>query len=363
MNYKGGNSLYSGTYTLKYKVLFNMKNERSLKQRLLDHRYLSYFSVLLFSVLLYFIGNLIASPAEGTLFALFAIHAGLAILCLLFYWALDRAKPYNKDIKTVIWLLWFVSCYALNREIPVFEDTTAWQGVLLIITGCTLLLFRYVDLMPRWARILTGIAAGIAVVLFTYLAVCCMPLMPFAAVGIILLGLGFHAFVPAILVYHTISAIRSLHLGKPALTGAALSLLIVAAFCFRYAAIVQDINQTYNRKLIEGTDELPAWVETTRQLQPGFVTDRVLKTGLVYTPSRPLNDFLAFDLPNRNFDARKYHDPLVTIAHMFSPALHPSHADRIKILEALYGSRHEAQERLWSGDKLSTTYVHTRIRL
>lgn len=340
-----------------------MENIRSLKQRLLDHRYLSYFSVLLFSVLLYFIGNLIDTPTEGSLFAFFVIHAGLAILCLIFYWTMERKNPHKKDIITVIWLLWLVSCYALNREIPVFEDTTTWQGVLLIISGCTLLLFRYVDLMPRWASILTGISAGIAVTLFIYLAICCLPLTPFAIIGIIALGLGFHAFVPAFLVYHTISAIRSLHLGKPALTGAALSLVVITAFSIRYAAVVRDINKTFNRKLVEGTEELPIWVETTRQLRPGFVTDRVLKTGLVYTPSAPLNDFIDFDLPSRSFDARHYHDPLVTLAHLFSPELRPGLTERVKILEALYDSRHEAQERLWSGDKLSTTYIHTRIKL
>ncbi|WP_341836102.1 XrtN system VIT domain-containing protein [Chitinophaga pollutisoli] len=340
-----------------------MENKRSLKQRLLDHRYLTYISALLFSLLLYCFGNLIDTPRGDTLFTLFVVHAGLAILCLICYMTMERKKPYSKDIKTVLWLLWLVSCYALNREIPVFDESTTWQAVLLVISGATLLTFRYADLLPGWGRALLGISAGVATLLFAYLAICCIPLFPFAAVGIILLGLGFHAFVPAFLVYHTISAIRNLQLGKPALTGAALSLLIVAAFCIRYAMIVQDINQAYNRKMIEGSDELPAWVETANQLRPGFVNDRVLKTGLVFTTSEVLQNLFDFDMPNRNFDARNFHDPLVTIAHLFSPALRPDHADRIKILEALYDSRHEAQERLWSGDKLSTTYVHTCIRL
>ncbi len=104
-------------------------------------------------------------------------------------------------------------------------------------------------------------------------------------------------------------------------------------------------------------------METSRSLQPGFVTERVLKTGLTYQTAENYWTLFDINVPRRNFDDRRYHDPLIVIAQLFSGHIHPPISDRIKILEALHDSRHQAQERLWSGDKLSTTFIHTRVKL
>lgn len=339
-----------------------MKTELSLKQRLTDYRYLGYFSALMFSLILFFIGSTMHAPRDGAMFALFMIHACIALAGLFGYWFTDRNHPSRRDMGTVVLLSALISCYALNREISVFEETTPWMTVLLLTTGASLLAFRYADMMPAWARTATGIVAGVACSLYAYLALYLVPIYLIGLAGTLALGLGFHTFIPALLLWSTIAAIRRLKMGKPALIGVALSLISITIFCIFYSNTVQEINRIYNRSAIEGGNNLPAWVETSRRVQPGFITDRVLKTDLVYKQSRIMDDFFGFDMPGRNFGDRQYHDPLVTIASSVSPLLRPDKDDRIKILEALYDGRHEAQERLWSGDMLSTTYVHTKIR-
>ncbi|WP_341839759.1 XrtN system VIT domain-containing protein [Chitinophaga caseinilytica] len=339
-----------------------MENSLSLQQRLTDHRYLGFFSLLVFSLFSFFIGNTFDLDGDETWFSLFLIHAGLAILCLIGYITLKKDYPFKKDVGTIILLLALISCYALNREMDIFMESVPWMAVLLLISGAALLLLRYADLMPRWARVLLGFTTGISSVLFAYLAIYLIPLYGIAIAGILMLGIGLHAFVPAFLLYHTISAIRSLKLGKPALAGAVLSLIIIVVFCVKYAAVVNDINRVYNRKTVEGKDDLPAWVETSRQVVPGFVADRVLKTGLIYSSPELRNDVFGYGMFMRD-RMGSCHDPLVTTAQLFAQELAPDKTDRYKILEALYDGRHDQQDRLWSGDDLSTRYIHTQIQL
>jgi hypothetical protein len=48
---------------------------------------------------------------------------------------------------------------------------------------------------------------------------------------------------------------------------------------------------------------------------------------------------------------------------LFGGDINLDEKDRIKILEAMYDSRHQAQERLWSGDKLKTANVITNVKI
>lgn len=340
-----------------------MENKPSLQERLTDFRYLPYFSLLMLSVLVFFISDAFPNTYGDHAFTYFLFHAGLAILCLFGSLTFSRESPTRKDVRTIFWLLALVSCYALNREIRVFNTPTPWLCALLLTTGAALLLLRYADLMPRWAKALTGLATGVACVLYFYFALCLASLYVYGLFALVLLGLGFHVFVPAFLLYHTISAIRRLHLGKPALTGAALSLIIIIGFAVQYSSTVYRINRTYHRTTAENGSDLPVWAETTRQLRPGFITESVLQTGLKYASKGMLEDLFDWTPPRRFYNGLVCHDPLVDIATACAPPLALGLEERVQVLNALYDGRHDTQERLWSGDQLSTSYVHTKVKL
>ncbi|HEX3006459.1 MAG TPA: XrtN system VIT domain-containing protein, partial [Bacteroidales bacterium] len=70
-----------------------------------------------------------------------------------------------------------------------------------------------------------------------------------------------------------------------------------------------------------------------------------------------------FDVPGRNFDEVHKHDPLVVTATTLYGRPQLPADDRIKVLEAMYDSRHHAQERLWSGENLETNHVVSNIRI
>ncbi len=125
------------------------------------------------------------------------------------------------------------------------------MAVALLTAGATLLSFRYADLMPGWARAVTGVLSGATICLYLYLAIFLMPYYLLGLFAMLGLAIGFHVFVPLLLVYHTISATIHLKLAKPAIIGAALSLIFVAAFCAKYSLTVRDINKIYNRNVVE----------------------------------------------------------------------------------------------------------------
>jgi hypothetical protein len=68
-------------------------------------------------------------------------------------------------------------------------------------------------------------------------------------------------------------------------------------------------------------------------------------------------------MPSRNFDEEKKHDPLVVIATLFVGEVNLNEEHRIKLLETMYDSRHQAQERLWDGDDLITENINTAVRI
>jgi hypothetical protein len=88
----------------------------------------------------------------------------------------------------------------------------------------------------------------------------------------------------------------------------------------------------------------------------------MLKAELVY--DTPMRHWYFELIPSRtSFDEVRQHDPLVVIANFFFPAPLLEANDRLKILEAFYDARLQAQERLCSGKDLETVHVATQTRI
>ena len=264
-------------------------------------------------------------------------------------------------------VLSLISAYALNREMSVFERSTGWWVVVLVI-GCA----NYFT-VPFFHRLPTGMQqivcgiAGVSFTAFAYLSVYLIPLYGISACLSFFLGISLHSFVPLLFVIYTIVFMRKAAWEKRKLwigffTGLGLSLVITVGFAFQWHSIVRDMNRNYSRANDEHNPDLPAWVYAAQRSPQGPVTEKILKTGLVYTV---YNNHWGFwdGMPHVDFGEAKKHDPLVIIATMLSEESVLTDEDKIKMLESLYDSRHQAQERLWRGDDLYTSRVHTQVEL
>ncbi|MGN7722261.1 XrtN system VIT domain-containing protein [Chitinophaga sp. 22620] len=323
--------------------------------------YLAYLVALVLSFLLLLIGQTLGSNNERQVILAFAHHiiATAALLCLWF------AKKENRgDLFVLVCLMYFVSCFALNRVLNILHSTTPWFAIYLLVVTPSLLLFRYMSRLPAWARVLTGVFAGLALLAYVYLALFLLPLYPISIPALFALGFSIHTFVPAVLCFIVGAALKRYRLWKSALAGLAAGLAVVAVFCVIYNQRAGELTRIYNRQQIQGAGLLPAWVEAAQRLDKDAVTERVLKSGIVY--KEPLMNFSIFSfdaMPSRNWEGKLEHDPLVVIATYARPRMTVPDAERMKILEAMYNKRHEGEERLWSGRSLYTSYVSTRVRI
>jgi XrtN system VIT domain protein len=263
--------------------------------------------------------------------------------------------------KTAIVLnLFLVSAYALNRELPVFEDSVIWLCLYLLLTSAVMLSYQYFGSLPKAVNYIQHILLGSALVLYLYMTVYVANFYMIGTIGIILFGIGAHIFVPVLLLVVTIRLLkivnekRQISLAWVAL-GAIITIGFAAGFIVQWNTRVNAIDRLANQSVIHADTDLPVWVKVAQTVKNDWITERILKSRLVYTISNNRFQWNLFPVTN-NWDEKRKHDPLVFLASGNSNST-LSDEDRKNILKAINDSRHKAQERLWSGDNLSTSYI------
>lgn len=305
-------------------------------------------------------------------FSIFFIHYFIAlafVIILIVNKSYGIRKCWLKEHihKTVILLnLFLVSAYALNRELPVFEDSVSWFCVYLLCTSAVTLSYRYFDRLPKAVNYIQHTLLGSALVLYLYLTIYVANIYMMGTIGIILFGIGAHIFVPLLLL---IAAIRLLIITQEKskisfgwiVTGALITIGFAASFMAEWNARVKAIDRLANQSVIHADTDLPVWVKVAQTVKNDWITERILKSRLVYTVS---NNHFQWDFfpADRNWDEKRKHDPLVFLATAKSNSS-LSDEDRKSILKAITDSRHRAQERLWSGDNLSTSYIVSDVEI
>ncbi|HET9430066.1 MAG TPA: XrtN system VIT domain-containing protein, partial [Chitinophagaceae bacterium] len=303
---------------------------------------------------------------EEELGLLFLFNYTTAVAYLILF--LIRRKKMEKFRNACYFLslvLFLISAYSLNRQMNVFDQSVNWLSGILVLSSINyiLLLPNYYRL-PTWALHTSTFFAGISTLLFLYLSIYLLPLYLLGVVGILALGLSLHVFLPLVFSMSTFSFIRRLASEQKTiwysyLGGMLVPIVIAAVFVTQWNSTKNIINHTY---LNGKNGDIPAWVKTAQVIPNNPIAEKLLKAGIVYaTPDNIFTGILGFS--SRSFDEVKKHDPLVVCAAFFSGETHLSEEDRVKILKGLFNKRHQAEERLWSGDDLQTTNVQTSVRL
>jgi len=304
-------------------------------------------------------------------FMIFMLHYLLAITYIII---LIRKRAYGfkrswrkKNLGSTIILLnlFLVSAYALNRSLPVFEDSANWFSLYLIITSANLLSFQFTEQLPRWLNSVQYIILGSTFILYLYLTLFVADIYVIGSIGIIAFGIGAHIFVPLTLliaclfiVIHTIR-FRSASFAW-VITGSIATLFVIGMFTKIWNDRVQTVERITSQSVLYSSS-LPVWVNVSQNLPADELTQKIIKSGFVYTvASNKFGDW--FFMPDTlSWQEIRKHDPLVFIASLFAECT-LSHDDKIKILQTIT-DRHRAEERLWSGENLVTSYVVSDIDL
>lgn len=338
---------------------------QTVKDKLLNYRYITLLPFLLLNFIVYAIGNTY-SENEDLMMRLFFIHYICAVVAFIVRAFMKKEE--RRGTMTPILLLFLVSAYSLNRVMNIFHENTPWFSAVLIITSINLLLFHFYENMPRVIRAIMCFVLGVNIVAMIYLACYLVPVYGIAFPAILALGISIHTFIPLFLLIH-IWHLFYTHIRFDfkagmwsVLSGFTFCIIVITAFTMAMNNEVKQLNRIYNRTSAEGISALPPWAEAAKKMDGNWIEDRVLKADFIYILPRWF-DWNLFTMPSRNFNDARLHDPLVVMASGFIPKIVASNEERIKILETLFDARHEAQERLWSGEDLYTDYVNTKVRI
>lgn len=335
-----------------------------------DSHILAGYGLLLVSFLLFAFIDQHTLEQRSSQFTVFVIHYFLALtyVGILIYgksFGIRRSWRKENFSKTIILLnLFLISAYALNREIPVFESSTDWLSAYLLITSLTTLSFHYFKSLPTWVNQIQYLLLGSAFVLYLYLMLFVANFYPVGTIGLLFFGIGGHIFVPATLFIACLLLLINNYGEKPVsnlwiVGGFVVTIFCCVVFIHVWNNRVAKIETLANQSVMHDNAELPVWIEVAKSMTNDWITLRILKSDLVYSTQDKSGDWELMPQPV-SWDESRKHDPLVFLSTLISKCTLPAE-DRVKILQAITESRHNANERLWSGDNLTTSYIVSDI--
>ena len=332
-----------------------------------DNYYVAGISFIVASIIIFLLPSF-SAVATGDSFGIFAVNFLITATYFLILLVGGKLKRRSGNIHLVFLflILFLISAYSLNREMSVFQQSTTWMCVLLTACCINYISFAFFSKLPNFIKHFMCFLLAISTLLFLYLGIYLIPLYAIGAGAFFLLGISLHTFVPLMFIIYSIVLIRKMALTFKAglfnfTVGIAAVILLTAVFVTRWNNIVTTINHEYRKQLVDGDQTLPAWVRISQKLEASPITERVLKAGLSY--ALPADDFSFASMPQRNFGEEQKHDPLVMLSAMTTERVQLSSDEKINILRSLYDSRHQAEERLWSGENLITSHVNTRLKM
>ncbi len=268
----------------------------------------------------------------------------------------------------VFLVLAFISAWSLNSTVPVFEHPVLWFSVLQLLCVAPYMLLPVFHRLPVWGRQVMGVVLGMALFLFLYLSVYLIPAYGVSFVLGIALGISWHAFIPLLLLVYTVYIIIKLskdysYILPGACAGFLLLLLPVVGFLYQWNKVDSTVKYALLKEQVTAEKDLPDWVYVAQQVPDDAVAEMYVKGDLVYTQFATGGDLMNWEVSGRRLNMARIHHPLIVVASMFCHESSLTEDDRIKILEAMYLTGHETQERYWTGKNLKTRTIATNVRI
>ena len=317
-----------------------------------------------------FVNIFAADIFSGSFFVCYIIF--LIYLIVVFRNNKDKTGKYFHffDLKSNIFLLLLgnISAYALNRNIPVFQESTPWLCFYLVLLNIALLFFVYKPSREKSVANYVLVMIMSSAILFNlYQVLYIAPYYGIMMLSFWFFGIALHVLIPLWFMITSYKVVKEYWAADfsfryPIIIGWTIPLIFIAVFSVQWYGINRQLSIAYHDSNSPfNNQELPLWVEVSKNIPDSWMTQKVLKSGLVYT----IADIENFHwLPNGNsFNEKKKHDPLVVIGSFFSGRLKMNNNEKIKLLETMFKERHKTERRLWRGDDLYTKNMVTNIQL
>lgn len=347
-----------------------MTNKQYFQFMFRDARLWVGLSLIFVSLGCYFASD-IFQPNTDDYFSLFMANYILLQLYFIYLWGGGNFKKGRKGRNTfaVYLTLCLISCFSLNKSVEIFSVSTDWWAVTLGLCCVNYIAYAFKEVLPPLLRTLMAFILGISTCCFLYLTFCLLPACVIGAIGGLFFGIGWHVFIPLLFLIYTYTLVsryvwfRKKH-RYAYLSGIGFVIVVLTAYIAIWNNAVSTINKAY---LMPDNKDLPAWENVARKTPENPIVERLLKADLVYQTARTggfgdIDGFLGMPRRRSFFDADQLHDPLIAIASLTGRS-YVTEEDAAMVLGAMYDSRQETQDRLWSGDRLSTIQVRTNADL
>lgn len=262
--------------------------------------------------------------------------------------------------------LFWVSCFALNRELPIFYEAIDWFSVIIFLCTLIFLLPAFVEIHDQNLRILFSILSAITSIVLVYYSVFLIPFYPIGAIGMIAIGLGGHVFIPVAMFIYWIFVVKEyLNSSKQLiafLSTIAVAIIGVTIYTFQYQNARKELSNTIDQASIQ--TEIPRWAYVSQNLPSDYFSQLVLKQSITSAHFRFFRNDFGF--PHKELDDVKRHDPLIIIADLVSPTRYDdnlSRQEKLKVLLSNHKVQHQREEKLWDGDDLKTHSIKTTVDL
>jgi XrtN system VIT domain protein len=272
----------------------------------------------------------------------------------------------NLSHNILLALIGTVSAYALNRIIPVFHESTVWLSTFLMISNIALLWISYKKFdSPALLNSALAFVLGANFILQFYQTLYILPFMIYVPLSFWFFGFSLHALLPLWLLYLTGHITYSLikkhrDVLYPFLSGLALPLFVIGHFTYQWVQVNQLITENWKLENTPKTETLlPNWTRVAQRVKPDFITKRILKSGWKYVIPKDYFTGGSFGFNG----GKKEHDPIVFAAAAIGGKLDLEDKEKSLIYRSITNERHSSEQRLWSGDLLSTTNIVTNVQL
>ncbi|MBO9732733.1 MAG: XrtN system VIT domain-containing protein [Chitinophaga sp.] len=278
-----------------------------------------------------------------------------------------KRNPHRRKLVAIFVLLLLVDAYTVNTSMAVFDATTPWFAIILVLMGANILAFSWFEESPEWVKCLQCALLGFTFLAPVYLACYLLNMYIISIIGLIAIGISLVTFSPIFVIWFHTRMVRKLvwpiyRYRFIYLCAMGLAVMIIAAYAFLYATKVNAMDRIYGQTT-PGTTDMPGWIRVAQEPMFGPVTEMILRTGITYRAPE-MDAFGFFDMPSqREYDSEVKHDPLFVLSAFIFGRTSIPEEDRVKILSVAYDKRHFAEERLWGGRHLATTNVNTRADL
>ncbi|WP_266368526.1 XrtN system VIT domain-containing protein [Tellurirhabdus rosea] len=300
---------------------------------------------------------------------LFVFHyllaGGYGLYLLIAGYLVGRRRKAGRPLRMLLWIQFLISCFALNREMAVFQESVPWVSAAVVGAAALLIVSFWLDWLTVRAQQLVLIGLGAAWWLFFYQTLYLLPLFPISMIGLLALGLSVHTYIPLLLTLELTALLHRCwnaheHRRPAILLGWVLPLFVMFYFVYQWNRANATIRKTLDEIQVRRDAELPDWALMAQRLRPDWATSRLLQTGTTYDQLRFADRIVP--LETRRDQVRR-HDPLVVIAASLVPPVAFSEPEQVKLLNTLYDERHSLEEKLWSGRNLKTGHVLTQVKL